>query len=153
MNNPLVSLIIVTLVFTLLVIFFWPGFGLLGRWKKIKKTNLRVMIEDALKHVYECERNNLSCSYKSLAGALEINGDEVSKLLIRLEALKLIIIKEDGFKLTAEGKAYALRIIRVHRLWERYLAEETSLPETAWHTEAEIKEHEVTIEEANQILN
>jgi DtxR family Mn-dependent transcriptional regulator len=150
-NNPLASLIIVTSVFILLIIFFWPGFGLLSRWKKFKKTNLRILMEDALKHVYECERNNLTCSIKSLAGALAINGDEVAKLLTRLEALKLIIIKEDGFKLAAEGKAYALRIIRVHRIWEQYLAEETSLPETAWHTEAEIREHQVTIEEANII--
>jgi DtxR family Mn-dependent transcriptional regulator len=44
-----------------------------------------------------------------------------------------------------------LKIVRVHRLWEKYLAEETGLNEVDWHPEAELKEHEISFEEANKL--
>jgi Mn-dependent DtxR family transcriptional regulator len=31
-------------------------------------------------------------------------------------------------RLTAEGRSYALRVIRVHRLWERFLATAPGYP-------------------------
>ena len=39
----------------------------------------------------------------------------------------------------------------MHRLWERYLADETSLTETDWHAEAEKKEHRMSEDEANAL--
>ena len=68
-----------------------------------------------------------------------------------MASLGLLKISGQGFQLTTEGRNYALRIVRVHRLWERYLAEETGVPETDWHQQAEIKEHLFTEEEANKI--
>jgi DtxR family Mn-dependent transcriptional regulator len=139
---------------TLLAIFLliiWPEKGLVAKWKQAKRSNRRILMEDALKHIYECEHNSLSSTFQSLAGALSIKPDKVAKLLVSLESLKLITRDDIDIKLTLEGRAYALRIIRIHRLWERYLAEETSLPETVWHSEAEIQEHKFTDEQANEI--
>jgi DtxR family Mn-dependent transcriptional regulator len=53
--------------------------------------------------------------------------------------------------LTDEGRSYALRIIRVHRLWEQHLADETGLREIEWHAEAEQQEHKMTPREADAL--
>jgi len=51
--------------------------------------------------------------------------------------------------LTADGRSYALRVIRIHRLWERFLADHTGVSESQWHHEADRKEHELTPEQAD----
>jgi DtxR family Mn-dependent transcriptional regulator len=43
--------------------------------------------------------------------------------------------------LTPEGERQAIEVIRAHRLWERYLADEARMPLTAVHAEAERREH------------
>jgi DtxR family Mn-dependent transcriptional regulator len=48
--------------------------------------------------------------------------------------------------LTSTGRDYALRVIRAHRLWERYLAEETGFHEADWHDIAEHQEHRLSPE-------
>jgi DtxR family Mn-dependent transcriptional regulator len=82
---------------------------------------------------------------------MSIESQQINPVIKRLESLRLLKINGQGFQLTNEGRKYALRIVRVHRLWERYLAEETGVPETDWHEQAEIKEHLFTEEEANRI--
>ncbi|MEX1277377.1 MAG: metal-dependent transcriptional regulator, partial [Bacteroidota bacterium] len=86
-----------------------------------------------------------------LAGTLSISGDEAVKLISRLEGLRLVERRNLELRLTTGGRSYALRVIRLHRLWERYLADETNVREAEWHTEAELKEHAMTVEEANAI--
>ncbi len=118
---------------------------------RLRYNNRRVQIEDALKHLYHSEFRKQPCTLESLAGALSISIDNVAKLMANLESHDLVISREKSFHLTAEGRSYALRIIRVHRLWERYLADQTGLSEIDWHTEAEKKEHKMSMEEANSL--
>jgi DtxR family Mn-dependent transcriptional regulator len=54
-------------------------------------------------------------------------------------------------KLTHGGRTYALHIVRAHRLWERYLADETGYAETRWHAKAEQIEHDLTPAEADTL--
>lgn len=44
-----------------------------------------------------------------------------------------------------------MRIIRIHRLWERYLADHTSVEETDWHRLAEEKEHVFNTDEIDRL--
>jgi DtxR family Mn-dependent transcriptional regulator len=53
--------------------------------------------------------------------------------------------------LTPEGRDYALRIIRAHRLLERYLADETGYHEATWHDIAERHEHDITPSELDTL--
>jgi DtxR family Mn-dependent transcriptional regulator len=108
-------------------------------------------MEDALKYIYNCEEDNVTCTFHSLASVMHKERNEMNPIVNRLESLGLLTISGQGFQLTNEGRNYALRVVRVHRLWERYLAEETGVPETAWHEQAEIKEHLFTEEDANRI--
>ena len=151
MVNPIMALFIAVLVFVGAYLLFWPEKGLIARLRWSKDNRRRILMEDALKNIYNCEEDNITCTYHSLSSVMSIETQQINPILKRLESLRLLTISGQGFQLTTEGRNYALRIVRVHRLWERYLAEETGVPETDWHEQAEIKEHLFTEEEANKI--
>jgi DtxR family Mn-dependent transcriptional regulator len=151
MVNPIIALAIALLIIFLGALIFWPRKGLWHILRAAGKQNERVLIEDALKHIYNCERHHTICPLEKIAGLLSITTNQVASLLNTLETMNLIQFRQDGFQLTDEGRAYALRVIRTHRLWERYLAEETSIPEEAWHQEAERIEHQLNPEQIDAI--
>jgi DtxR family Mn-dependent transcriptional regulator len=130
---------------------FWPDHGLLARMRISKQQADRERVEDALKHLYDMEAKSLPCTPDGIAGVLSMSAPESANLLRRLVSIGLVIAEGGTFRLTAEGRSYALRIIRVHRLWERYLADETAVSESEWHVEAEKKEHLITAEEASAL--
>ncbi len=151
MIEPLKALIIFGLVVTIIGIIFFPKYGLYSRWNRNRRRMKRVLIEDALKHIFDCEYKNIFCTTESIAGSLLISTDEAAELLTRLSTMGLLVTNDNGVKLTPDGRSYALRIIRVHRLWERYLADETSVPPTEWHSSAELAEHKLTSAEAETL--
>jgi DtxR family Mn-dependent transcriptional regulator len=87
----------------------------------------------------------------SLAGNLNISADKCTQLIERLNALGLISEKDHSISLTYKGRSYALRIIRVHRIWESYLADETGLEPADWHREADALEHQVTPQDTEEL--
>jgi DtxR family transcriptional regulator, Mn-dependent transcriptional regulator len=143
------------LVFAVLVgvaaLALWPGWGLLSRIVALARMSERVRVEDALKHVYSCERVGRACSIESLAGHLEISTAAAARLLSRLAELGLVLTTPDGPSLTDVGRESALRVVRTHRLWERYLADRTGVPASDWHDEAEHMEHTLSPEEADAL--
>ena len=54
-------------------------------------------------------------------------------------------------RLTHTGRRYALQIIRAHRLWEKYLANETGFDEEEWHDQADRLEHKLPPEETDAL--
>ena len=151
MNEPLVLLIIGILVALIFVIVFYPNKGIMAVWKKSKYANKKILIEDALKYLYDCEYNRTNCTLNSIAGNLSISADDAADIISRLESMGLVSAKKNELELTSDGRSYALRIVRIHRLWEKYLADETSLKEDEWHLKAEELEHTLTTEQANQL--
>lgn len=149
MIHPLTALSIAAIVLGILFYIFYPDKGFLARRRHNRKNSERILIEDALKHIYNCEYNNIDCTLHSIAGNLSISGDRTATLIEKLGSLGLIESHPGTIGLTADGGSYALRVIRIHRLWERYLADETGVEEEHWHTQAEMKEHVVSPEEAN----
>jgi DtxR family Mn-dependent transcriptional regulator len=151
MVDPIMALLLAVIVFVGAYLLFWPEKGLIARLRWSKDNRTRILMEDALKHIYKCEEDNTTCTYHSLSSVMSRAIQQINPVLKRLKSLGLLTISGQGFQLTSEGRNYALRIVRLHRLWERYLSEETSIPETDWHEQAEIKEHLFTEEEANRI--
>ncbi|MCB0538832.1 MAG: metal-dependent transcriptional regulator [Bacteroidetes bacterium] len=134
-----------------LIWFFWPKKGGWALISKLKENNQRVLLEDALKFIFDCEYKKIDCNINTLAGHLNISMDKASKLLERLTALELVKLNNQTVKLTDEGRSYALRIIRIHRVWEYYLAEKTSVAPSDWHDEACEIEHTLTDEEIDKL--
>jgi DtxR family transcriptional regulator, Mn-dependent transcriptional regulator len=150
-SQPLIALITFTGLALVLALILWPGSGLLPRWQRSRRMNERVLIEDALKHLYKDCLYNRRPTIHSLAGAVGITTDHAAQLLDRLAELELVELTEDGYSLTAEGETYALNVIRAHRLWERYLADETGYRETEWHEMADSREHTLSPAEMTEL--
>lgn len=151
MIDPLLALLVAFAVFGIFAVLFWPGKGIYAAYKKAKRNTSRVLIEDTLKHLYDYEERNVYSTLRSIAGHLSVSSDDATKLVQKLQLMGLVESGQDGIQLTSQGRSYALRVIRIHRLWERYLADETSVKETEWHLEAEEKEHNISIEEAETL--
>lgn len=128
----------------LVVLVFWPQKGLLALFSNSMLNSRRILLEDALKYLFDCEYKGLSCRLNALAGNLHVSTDRTAKLLDSLRQMGLITLEKDRIKLSDLGRSYALRVVRVHRIWERYLADETGTHHLEWHGLADLKEHEIT---------
>ncbi|MDX1647050.1 MAG: metal-dependent transcriptional regulator [Longimicrobiales bacterium] len=151
MVDPLVALLVFTGLVAVLAVLLWPRRGLVARVRKVTYLSDRVLLEDALKHVYTCESVGRACTLESLAGRLEISRGHAADLLSKLAASELTRHSATGPKLTEKGRASALQLVRTHRLWERYLADRTGVPAGEWHQEAERMEHALSREEADEL--
>ena len=151
MDNPAILLLIGTVVLTVTAVLLWPEKGVLSRWQQARQMTDRARREDALKHIYKCEQKGRRASVESIAGALNVSTNEVAELLGDMQTHHLLHVHSDNITLTSEGMESALHIIRAHRLWERYLAEQTGFSESEWHSQAELQEHQLTPEAADAL--
>lgn len=147
MPDPLLALLAGVALMAALGAVFWPKQGLLARWQAAKHNSERVRIEDALKHIHKYEIRGQRPSLDSVAGALHLSTDAAAELLGQMQALGLVEAASDAYGLSAEGRDAALHIIRAHRLWERYLADQTGYREQEWHEQAERLEHDLQPEQ------
>ena len=151
MTNPVLALLIAGIIGVFVAGLFWPLRGFFWRWLRGFRPTDRVLVEDALKHLHDCEYRQIPCTLHSLCGALRISGNRTADLLTRLEQLQLVTSAGGGYRLTPDGRSWALRVIRTHRLWERYLSDRTGLHPAEWHHEAEYREHTMSPEEADAL--
>ncbi len=151
MINPLVALLIGSGVLLIAGLFFWPQSGLFWRLQKRRELTDKVLIEDTLKYIFKCERNQKTATVESLAGALSTSLAQASELLALTQAKGLLKLSENSFYLTDAGKRTAIQIVRAHRLWERYLADTTGYKEGDWHQQAERLEHQLSEEEMDRL--
>lgn len=149
--EPVLALLIVGGSIAAAVLLLWPVRGWLWRSLRALRASERVLIEDALKHLFDCEYHGHEASLHSLSGSLEVSGNRAAEVLARLQANELVRAADGRYRLTAEGRRYALRIVRIHRLWESYFSRETGLEPTDWHPAAERLEHRTTAEEADRL--
>ena len=151
MYHPALALSIAAALSAAGVLLLRPVRGYFWRWLRGRRLTDRAELEDALKHLYDCEDRHRPTTWDSLSGTLSLSGERTTQLLARLEGMELIAGSEGAYRLTPEGRSYALRIIRNHRLWESDFSEETGLDPLEWHSEAEYREHRTTPEEADRL--
>lgn len=151
MSDPLLLLLAAGAVLALLVLLLWPERGLAWRWVRGLEARGRVEVEDALKHLWDGEYRRQPTTLTSVAGALGLSGREATELVTRLERLELVRHDGQSLGLTEAGRREALRVVRIHRLWERYLADRTGLDAARWHAEAERREHRTSAEQAEAL--
>jgi DtxR family Mn-dependent transcriptional regulator len=151
MVDPLVALTVFVAVSALGAVLLWPRVGIIARVGRMSALSERVLLEDAVKHLYMCERIGREPSLDSLAGRLEVTTGRAASLLSRLAEAELVRSDAAGTHLTDRGRESALRMVRAHRLWERYLADRTGVPAGEWHAEAERMEHALTVEQTEEL--
>lgn len=121
-----------------------PRYGLLARYKAWQGARQREQVEDALKHLLDREQQGRHASPESLAGCLDLPRAKATALIASMESQGLVESRGAELHLTAEGERWALHVVRAHRLWERYLADEARMPLEKVHTEAHRQEHHMT---------
>lgn len=151
MVSPVFALLAGLALVLTAVVCLWPGWGIAARWRRGVTASDRVRVEDALKHLWDSEYRQRSAGLESLAGTLGLNGREAAALVERLDHLNLVQHGPRGLELTVEGRRAALRVVRIHRLWERYLADQTGLTAQEWHAQAELHEHLTSDAEAEAL--
>jgi DtxR family Mn-dependent transcriptional regulator len=119
----------------------WPRHGLWSRWREARRLAERARREDALKHILKSEANGQAATVLSVAGVLRMRDNAAATLLRDLEAHGLISFEVGRLTLLPPGRELGLQIVRAHRLWESYLAEQTGVAEARWHRLAERQEH------------
>jgi DtxR family Mn-dependent transcriptional regulator len=128
-----------------------PRQGLLARLAAWRGSRQRERVEDALKHLLDREQQGRLASPESLAGVLGMTTARVLQLTSAMQAQGLIEPAGLEFRLTAEGERWALHVVRAHRLWERYLADEARMPLGRIHREAHRREHAQTSGEVESL--
>jgi len=108
--------------------------------------------EDVLKVAYSVQEARGSLSGKELASSMglpRVMAREVSGALVAFGWAE----EDDqgNMRLTQLGEARACELIRVHRLWERYLVDREGMSLEEVHSEAHRREHETTPEEVERL--
>jgi DtxR family Mn-dependent transcriptional regulator len=150
--DPLISLAALGALVVVVAAVFWPRTGVWWRVASNLRRGERVFVEDSLKHIHDCEYRGVSCTVASLAGAVGVSINKAVSVVARLDELGLARAESRSkVTLTEQGSGYALRVIRIHRLWESYLSSETGLTPPEWHVEADRREHGTSVEEADAL--
>jgi len=103
---------------------------------------LTAPVEDYLKAIYAIQQGGDAASTNALAERLALAPASVSGMVRRLAAQGLLEHEPyRGARLTAAGRAAALRTLRRHRVLESYLATVLGVPWDDVHAEAERLEH------------
>ena len=136
-NYDPTSALLIFAVFTgILFLFFRPKTG----WYWIITDNLRtsekIIIEDILKQLYHNEISGNEQTVNALTNGLKFKNSLIIEVIEKMAMNDLVAIEGDVVKLKSKGRNYALRIVRVHRLWEKYLAEKTGFDKKEWHDRA-----------------
>lgn len=149
--SPISALLIFFIVVIVLYLLFRPTKGWFWLIKNTFKGSEKIIIEDILKQLYHFENSGNKVDIKTLVQVLNFNNKNIVEAINKMSINNLVYYDSDALKLTEEGKEYALRIVRVHRLWERYLADKTGYHKNEWHDRAEQMEHILNDDETNEL--
>lgn len=145
--NPIVYLVVFFVIILLLILVFNTKNGVYFTYLKSIKSSKKTAVEDILKLLY----HNNSLSDREIFKQLSYSHRLIEKCLHKMLSKDLIKIEAHIVQLTDEGLEYALRIIRAHRLWEKYLSEKTGFHKEEWHHRADEKEHELSDDQLDRI--
>lgn len=149
MNSHLTALLVFFAICISLYFLFRVDKGLVWIIRRSVKQDNRVIIEDILKMLYHAEDNNRLMSVNNLLERLKSDEKHLLELINKMELEGLISFSDNHVGLSNTGRDYALRIIRAHRLWEKYLSEETGYHKLEWHNRAEQMEHHLSEEQTD----
>ncbi|MDP3719968.1 MAG: iron dependent repressor, metal binding and dimerization domain protein [Acidobacteriota bacterium] len=130
---------------------FAPTFGLVAQVRKYRLSLTRERTENALKHLLRQATDGHTASFASLQGVLRMGDRQLMALTQRLEREGLVRSEGAQFQLTPEGERVALHVLRAHRLWELYLADELGVPIDRVHEQAERAEHGLTKQQLDRL--
>ena len=151
--DPIKALLFFFLLAGAIYVLFRPLKGWYWVLRNNWRSNEKTIMEDILKQLYRMENSGVEADIGHLTNALKIKDRLILEAVHKMAVNELILLDGDFIRLSKAGRQYALRIIRVHRLWEKYLAEKTGFDKAEWHELAEEKEHLLSHEETDMLAN
>lgn len=131
--------------FCLVSLLLAPTRGLFSRYLRIKRFKQRCRLENALKAFLRKGEGSL-VTLSLFASWMNLSKTAAHLLLFRLLFEGWVEkYSQNSYRLTSDGKARALKIVRLHRLWEVYLVYLGQGVEKV-HRNAEEMEHIITPE-------
>jgi len=126
--------------FALFALAFAPKRGWAFRKGRIWAFRLRCLEENILKAIWK----KGPLALRSLREALRISSFSLYLVLKRLLRQGWVVFEGGFYRLSPDGSQKAASIVRLHRLWELYLAETLKLQVEKVHKTAEEMEHILT---------
>lgn len=122
-----------------------PERGLVSRAWRIARFRYKCLRENILKCIWRNTQNH-SASLSLLQEHLNTSKPILHLALRNLQKEGWVIRQNGQWKLTSDGTNKAAKIIRLHRLWEVYLADYLGIGAERVHRSAEEMEHIITPE-------
>lgn len=98
--------------------------------------------EDYLKAIAELQRSRERVGNRHIADYLGVSAASVSEIIRKMEKEGLVrSVEKRSIRLTRKGEEAAMRLVRIHRLWEVFLVEHLGYSWGDVHEEAERLEH------------
>ncbi len=116
-----------------------PEYGLISRFRRRRAILLHILEEDILKTML---RHGRPIKQEELV-AIRFSAEKPTNIVRSVRRLLrggFLVDSSNGLKLTTEGQRRGQLLLRSHRLWERYLADEM-VPDSLIHDTAERLEH------------
>ncbi|MCC6418361.1 MAG: metal ABC transporter permease [Gemmataceae bacterium] len=121
-----------------LAVLFAPRYGVLSKILRTAQLALRIVAEDVLAALYRAEEARGAPAAAAVPAGWR---GRLARWVLRRQGQ---VTNEAGeLRLTAAGRRRAESLVRSHRLWEAYLAENIDLPLDHLHDAAERMEHYV----------
>lgn len=157
------TIVVVATFLAFLGLLFAPERGALLRLIRALLFRYRCLCENILKNIWKKENKKFPTpfstedfSFNALRKEHLCSAFPLYVALFQLVFNGWLKRTPDGFHLTTDGKTKAARIIRLHRLWEVYLADYLGIGAERVHLSAEEMEHVLTPElekELTQLLD
>ncbi len=100
--------------------------------------------EEYCEAIFELVEDDVEVIQARVAERLEVSRPAVSEMIRRLEGADLVSISEGTIQLTVDGRTLAERVVRRHRLAERFLTDVLGLSWAEAHAEAGKWEHVIS---------
>ena len=124
----------------------------IGRFLRARRAaRERASFEDILRQTLQMQQDGKPVNAESLAGTLGRPVTQIRGIMARMAELDLISGDHQSIRLSPDGERWAMHILRAHRLWESYLADEAGLPMARLHQQAELAEHKLSPEDLEVI--
>jgi ABC-type Mn2+/Zn2+ transport system permease subunit/Mn-dependent DtxR family transcriptional regulator len=134
--------------FYLFAAFFSPKKGLAFRFFQRRKLQRRIRLEDVLKAAFQQQQHGPLTE----DGLLKNLGLTRGVLQAQVQLLRSKdLLEKDRLALTAAGREEGRRLVRAHRLWETYLANQMGLTTEQIHEDADKYEHLLTDEILDEV--
>jgi ABC-type Mn2+/Zn2+ transport system permease subunit/Mn-dependent DtxR family transcriptional regulator len=141
-NSPTgpAMVLVATMIFALAMIVS-PEYGLVFRLMRRRRVRRHIDGEDVLKALYHWSVPARAPTVADLVTQTRLSSLRVGAAVRELTGEQAITYRDGAVQLSATGRRRAEGLVRAHRLWESYLAEQAGLDMADIHDAAERLEH------------